>query len=134
MRRKIPSEQQVKAMLEKQLLYFYSIAKYLYLLFPNKYILHLSIKRIRPPIRNIYKYLSQYYHVNKMNTECEYEVYFPDGMRSEKYCCGAIKSVKERCLRVHDNDEAKCIDFIKGHEECKVIKRQYESKFKSTQS
>ena len=43
--------------------------------------------------------------------------------KPKKYCCGAVKRLKEKCLKFHENDEAKCSEFIQAHEECKVVKR-----------
>jgi hypothetical protein len=49
----------------------------------------------------------------------------------KRFCCGAIKRLKEKCLRFHDNNEELCSEFIKGHQECKVVKQAYEAKWKS---
>lgn len=51
---------------------------------------------------------------------------YPDAKIPKKLCCGAIKRLKEKCLRFHNSDENKCAEFIKGHEECKVAKRTFE--------
>lgn len=36
----------------------------------------------------------------------------------KRFCCGAAKRLKEKCLRFHQ-DESKCIDFILGR--CWII-------------
>lgn len=49
----------------------------------------------------------------------------------KRFCCGAAKRLKEKCLRFHQ-DESKCIDFILGsclvilgHQECVAHKRKF---------
>lgn len=38
----------------------------------------------------------------------------------KRFCCGAAKRLKEKCLRFHQ-DESKCIDFILGS--CRIMQR-----------
>jgi uncharacterized protein involved in tellurium resistance len=52
---------------------------------------------------------------------------------NKKFCCGAIMRLKEKCLRFHNNDVEKCQPYIEGHEECKIVKREYERPWREQQ-
>jgi hypothetical protein len=36
-----------------------------------------------------------------------------EGQPKKRFCCGAAKRLKDKCLRFHGSED-KCIDFIKG--------------------
>jgi hypothetical protein len=45
----------------------------------------------------------------------------------KRYCCGAAKRLKDKCLRFHQNEE-KCREVIQGHMECVAVKRRFEGR------
>ena len=46
------------------------------------------------------------------------------GQRKKRFCCGAAKRLKDKCL-MFNKDEEKCAEMIKGHQECVAIKRKF---------
>ena len=49
------------------------------------------------------------------------------GSGRKRYCCGAAKRLKDKCLRFHQ-DEEKCREVIQGHVECVAVKRRFEGR------